>query len=199
MQAPNAREAGIMAGIRRALCRFLTEKSNCYSMLMVLTTLSFVAFMVAGTAALQVELIAKAPPQDNPAVAEITVGPLAAAPLVKDMESIAQITQQIVRGNVTNLSRSGEGAQVLLNIGEGDIKALVNALTDAGIAKPDATELAQIFGSEEAESMEEPFGTKAKAWLVRNIRKAADGTWKMGIAVATRVLTEAAMRYYGFK
>ena len=28
---------------------------------------------------------------------------------------------------------------------------------------------------------------------------AADGTWQIGVSVATKVLTEAALKYYGFK
>lgn len=134
-----------------------------------------------------------------PTAAEITLGPLATAPAVKDAETVTQITQQIVHGNVTTISRSGERAQFLLNIGERDSDALVKALVDAGIAEFDATDLADIVASEEAESKEEPFGTKAKAWFARNISKAADGTWKASVVVATKVLTEAAMRYYGFK
>ena len=54
-----------------ALSDFVAEKTNCYSILMVLTTLAFVAFMVAGTAALQVNLRAEAPPQGNPAVSSL--------------------------------------------------------------------------------------------------------------------------------
>jgi len=183
-----------MAGIRHTLYGFLRQKSNCYSVLMVLTTLVFVASMLAGTAALQVELIATAPPQGNRAVAEITVGPLA-----KDTQAITQITQLLVRGNVTNISSRGEGVQLLPNIGEGDSNALVIALTAAGIAKPDAAELAKILGSERVESISEPMGAKAKAWLVQNLSKAADGTCRLGMAVATWVLTEAAISFYGFK
>ena len=137
-----------MAGIRHALYGFLTQKTNCYSASMVLTTLAFVASMLAGTAALQVELIATAPPQGNRAVAEITVGPLA-----KDTQAITQITQRLVRGNVTNISSRGEG----------DSNAFVIALKAAGIAKPDAAELAKILGSKKAESITEPIGAKAKA------------------------------------
>jgi 3-methyladenine DNA glycosylase AlkD len=65
---------------------------------------------------------------------------------------------------------------------------------DAGISKVDASELAGILASESPQSKEEPFGKKAKAWIVKNIGKAANGTWKVGVAVATNIL-----RYYGFK
>jgi hypothetical protein len=63
----------------------------------------------------------------------------------------------------------------------------------------DASELAKIVASEPGGNREEPFGTKAKRWIAKNIGKAADGTWKAGIAVATKVLTEAALKYYGLK
>jgi len=49
----------------------IAEKTNCYSILMVLTTLGFLAFMVAGTAALQVKINAEAPAQDNPSVSSL--------------------------------------------------------------------------------------------------------------------------------
>lgn len=40
-------------------------------------------------------------------------------------------------------------------------------------------------------------GTKARGWLVDNLKKAADGTWKMGVTVATEVIKEALLKYYG--
>ncbi len=60
-----------MADSKCALHDFVAEKTNCYSILMVLTTLAFVAFMVAGTAALQVKLNAEAPAQGNPSVSSV--------------------------------------------------------------------------------------------------------------------------------
>ena len=60
-----------MADTRCAVSGFLANKTNCYSVLMVLTTLAFVAFMVAGTAALQVKINAEAPAQDNPSVSSV--------------------------------------------------------------------------------------------------------------------------------
>ncbi len=112
---------------------------------------------------------------------------------------MTQITQQIIHGNVTTISASGDNANISVNVSQGNRDTVVNALTAAGIDKADATELANILASEKAESKEEPFGKKAKAWIAKNIRKAADDTWKIGMAVATKVLTETALRYYGFK
>lgn len=74
-----------------------------------------------------------------------------------------------------------------------------NTSSEPGIPRSDASEMAEIVACEEPSSTEEPFGAKAKEWLVKNIRKAADGTWKIGVSVATRILTEATLQYYGLK
>ena len=133
-----------------------------------------------------------------PAATEITSGSPEPSEKV-NFEKVNQISHQIIYGNVTTISSSGAGSQINVSIGERDNKAFIEYLVKAGIPKTDASELADIVGAEEPGSTEEPFGTKAKAWLVKNIRKAADGTWKIGVSVATRVLTEAALKYYGFK
>ena len=63
----------------------------------------------------------------------------------------------------------------------------------------DARELGEIVVSEEPENADEPMGKKGRKWVVDNIKKAADGSWKIGIAVATEVIKEALLKYYGFK
>ena len=110
-----------------------------------------------------------------------------------------QISQQIIYGNVTSISATGEGARVNVSITEGDARGLIAYLTQAGIAEPDAAQLAEIVASETPESKQEPFGAKAKKWLVENLTKAANGTWKVGVSVATDVIKDAVLKYYGLK
>ena len=133
-----------------------------------------------------------------PAAAEITFGSPESSNKFNS-EKVNQISQQIIYGNVTTISSSGAGSQINVAIGERDNTAFIEYLVNAGISKGDASELADIVAAEEPSSTEEPLGAKAKAWLVKNIRKAADGTWKIGVSVATKVLTEAALKYYGLK
>lgn len=133
-----------------------------------------------------------------PAAAEITFGSPESSEKVNS-EKVNQIYQQIIYGNVTTISSSGAGSQINLSIGARDNEAFIEYLVKAGIPKDDATELVDIVATEEPSSTEEPLGAKAKAWLVKNIRKAADGTWKVGVSVATNILTEAALKYYGLK
>jgi hypothetical protein len=134
-----------------------------------------------------------------PAAGEITLGPVKTAPGPRETEAVTQITNQVIHGNYTSVSNTGHGARFSLNISNSDAASVVRALEEAGIAAGDAQEISKIFASETPDSKEEPFGENAKAWIAKNIGKAIDGTWKVGVSVATKVLTEAALRYYGLK
>jgi hypothetical protein len=133
-----------------------------------------------------------------PACTEITFGSPASSEKLNS-DKVNQISQQIIYGNVTTISSNGAGTQINVSIGERDNKAFIEYLIKSGIPERDASELADIVSAEQPSNAEEPLGTKAKAWLVKNIRKAADGTWKIGVSVATKVLTEAVLKYYGLK
>jgi hypothetical protein len=134
-----------------------------------------------------------------PAAVDIDVGLSALQGEGKEVDVVTNITQQIVHGNVTSISNSGDRPSFNLSVCAGDESAFAKSLVGAGVSEADAEELAKIVASEEPESKEEPFGTKAKAWFKDNIGKAVDGTWNVGVAVATKVLTEAVMKYYGLK
>jgi hypothetical protein len=110
---------------------------------------------------------------------------------------VTQISQQIVYGNITSITNSGESAQFLLSINQGDSEAFKKYLIDAGLDQSDASELSEIVASEKSGDRNEPLGSKAKAWVVENLKKATDGTWKIGISVATEVIKKAALKYYG--
>lgn len=133
-----------------------------------------------------------------PETATIVLGKGESSPPVSSAVA-TQIFQQIIYGNVTSISAIGEGAQVNVSIGKGDAQGLVEYLKQAGIAEPDAKQLAEIVASEKPESKQEPLGTKAKKWLVENLKKAANGTWKVGVSVATDIIKEALLKYYGLK
>ncbi len=113
-------------------------------------------------------------------------------------EKVTEISNQTIYGNITYI-RAGDGSQLILSIGKGDKDAFVEYLSKSGIAEPDAKEFAEIIASEQPTGDEEPFGDKAKLWILENLKKAVDGTWKVSISVATKILTEAALRYYGLK
>ena len=80
---------------------------------------------------------------------------------------------------------------------QGNSETLEKVLKESGISQESAKELSEIVKSESAESKVEPLGTKAKQWLLNNLKKAEDGTWKVGISVATDVIKNAVKGYYG--
>jgi len=110
-----------------------------------------------------------------------------------------QITQQIIYGNVGNAISGGSESNITVNIQSHNKESIVDYLKQSGLPESDANEFAHIIESETPSSAEEPFGEGAKNWIASNIRKTFDGTWKVGMAVATKVLTEAALKYYGLK
>lgn len=114
-------------------------------------------------------------------------------------EMVKQITNHIVYGNVTTVNNSGDSANFDVKINSGDVSSITSQLVERGIAPKDAADFLQILESEAPESAKEPFGEKAKKWIASNIVKAVDGTWKAGVGVATDLLKEAALRYYGLK
>lgn len=132
-----------------------------------------------------------------PVASEIVIAPLLKGEPVVDAEKVTQLTQQIFNGNVTNISSSGSEAQIILQIGQGNREDLEKCLVDAGIEQEDAVEFAKIVAEEEPESADEPLGKNAKKWLLSSLKKGADGTWKIGVSVASSVLSEAAKKYYG--
>jgi hypothetical protein len=111
--------------------------------------------------------------------------------------AVTQVINQVFHGDATSILNTGDGASINVSIKSGDAKGLAQALMAAGIAKADAEEFSEIVAAEKPESKSEPFGAKAKAWIADNINKAVDGTWKVGVGVATGVFTKAALQYYG--
>lgn len=109
-----------------------------------------------------------------------------------------QIAQQIIYGNYTAVSAQS-GAVVSILIDTGNKEALSQYLVQAGIPAEDAGALADLASSEKPESSAEPMGPKVKQWLLDNLKKAAGGTWKIGLSVATDVIKEALLKYYGLK
>jgi len=114
-------------------------------------------------------------------------------------EAVTQIFNQTIHGHYTAVTNTGAGAQITLSIAQGDGDAMIGELVKAGIPHKEAEEFEEILASEKPQSPGKPFGDRAREWLSRNIGKAADGTWKIGVEIAARIFEEAALRYYGLK
>ena len=130
-----------------------------------------------------------------PAATEIVLSPNKDSNI--DEQEVSRITNQTIYGNYTAINNSGAAAQIAVNNTQGNSEELATTLENAGISKESAQELAEITKSEKPTSKEEPLGEKAKKWMLDNLKKAEDGTWKVGISVATDTIKKAVMDYYG--
>lgn len=131
-----------------------------------------------------------------PAASQISIGSNGNQ-ATQDSGKVTQIYYQTVHGTMTNVSNSGTIETINIGVTRGDETSVSAALSNAGISEIDAKEFSAILAEEQPDSKEEPFGEKAKDWIAKNIKKAADGSWKIGIGVATDVLKAAALSYYG--
>ncbi len=119
----------------------------------------------------------------------------------KTPESAATVTQifnQTIHGNVTHVTAT-DNAHVSLAITAGDNASMVSELIKAGLSEPAAKEITEIVASEKPDNADQPLGRKALDWIKKNTPKAAGSAWKIGSAVATDLLKEAALKYYGLK
>lgn len=132
-----------------------------------------------------------------PGATEVSLGETASLP-ASTAGATTQIAQQIIYGNYTSVSAQS-GGSVSITIDTGNADSLMRYLTEAGIAAEDARELAELASSEKPESTAEPMGPKVKDWLINNLKKAGGGVWKVGLSVATDVIKEALLKYYGLK
>lgn len=133
-----------------------------------------------------------------PDAAAVTIGP-AALPSAPSAAAATQIAQQIIYGNFTSIAATGDGSTIQVSVVPHDSKSFAQFLIDSGMVEEDAQELARLAASEKPVSNEEPMGPQVSNWLVENLKKAASGTWKMGVAVASDVVKEALLHYYGLK
>jgi hypothetical protein len=133
-----------------------------------------------------------------PDAASTTVGP-AARPSAPSTAAATHIAQQIIYGNFTSIAATGDGATIQVAVAPNDEKSLVQFLAGSGMSEEDAQELARLAASEKPDSSIEPMGPRVRCWFVENLKKAASGTWKMGVAVATDIVKEALLKYYDLK
>ena len=130
-----------------------------------------------------------------PAAAEIVLVPEGTENI--DEGEVSKIINQTIYGNYTEISNSGDNAHIEVKAIQGNSEAFEKILEESGISEESAKELSEIVKAESPESKDEPLGSKAKQWFLSNLKKAEDGTWKVGISVATDVIKNAVKGYYG--
>lgn len=106
------------------------------------------------------------------------------------------INIQNFQGILGNVSNSSISQDVRMSIQTGDFKSLAEILEAKGISTEDIKELKKAIATDPI-PQSGTLGEKVGAWLGKMIGKAASGVWKIGVDVATNLLSAAIWAYYG--
>lgn len=110
---------------------------------------------------------------------------------------VTQVFHTTVFGTANVL---GKGSQLILashDLVAGDAKALRKLLVDAGLETADVSDLLRALDKEPKPKEPGRFGNSVATWLGTMVGNAANGIWKVSVAVASDLLTNAINAYYG--
>lgn len=102
------------------------------------------------------------------------------------------------QGILGNVADSTVNQDNTMNIPKADFDSLARFLESKGVEQNDIEELNKAVEEETSIKSSGTFGSKVSAWIGEMISKAASGTWKIGVSVASQVLTAALKSYYGY-
>lgn len=109
------------------------------------------------------------------------------------IQTIMNHTNIIGNGNVLT---SGSQNVITNQVGKGDFQTLERQLIEKQVSAEDIKDLANVIG-EKPDNENKEFGAGVNKWLRKMLDKSLDGTWKVGIGVATKFLTDIISSYYG--
>jgi len=110
---------------------------------------------------------------------------------------VTQIFQTTVYGGSATLLGSAPNSAINLKIIDNDFQSLQEALRREGLSAEDIQELHAALAQDGRPTAKEKLGPTVSSWIGRMVKKAAEGTWNAGVAVAGKALTEAITKYYG--
>jgi hypothetical protein len=112
---------------------------------------------------------------------------------------VSSLFNSSVFGNNTTIIVGDNNKQSVKNITKGNFDSLKKQLTAEGIEESDLAELEEIIDNDNPDPNTQVFGTKVKSWISKMIIKSMDGTWKVSIVAAGKVLADGIATYYGWK
>ena len=114
--------------------------------------------------------------------------------------TIENLFQTIIYGGKNTVATGVGFAQLATAeaVTSGDIDSLVAHLRGVGLDETALGDVAKAI-AQDGDRHSNQFGSHVKTWFGRMVTKAMDGTWKVALSTAPRILQEALLRYYDWK
>jgi len=110
---------------------------------------------------------------------------------------VTQIFNTTVYGGAANLVGSAMNSPMTFAISQNDFASLEKALRVNGVQDDDIRELQSAIRSDERPKSDQKLGPHVSTWIANMVKKAAQGSWQIGIGAAGKLLADAISRYYG--
>jgi len=120
-----------------------------------------------------------------------------AAGTVLEPAKVTQIFNTTVYGGSATLVGATHDSSLTFNIVSYDFESLASALQRHGVSNEDIEELQGAVKSDRKPTNKDRFGPGVSSWIGKMLKKAADGTWNIGIGTAGSLLAQAIGKYYG--
>ena len=114
-----------------------------------------------------------------------------------DPSRVTQIFNTTVYGGAANLVGSATNSPVSFTVLQNDLASLEKAFRDNGVQDKDVEELRVAVTSDERPQKAGSFGPRVSSWIANMTKKAADGSWTIGLQAAGNLLYQAISKYYG--
>lgn len=114
----------------------------------------------------------------------------------------AHVTQifytTVGEGGVATVVGSALHSSIGQTIITNNISSLHEVLRRQGLTAADLEDLDRAIAADAKPVDRNRLGPTVSSWMGKMVKKAAEGSWKIGVSVASKVLTEALLKFYGF-
>lgn len=114
-----------------------------------------------------------------------------------DRSRITQIFNTTVYGGAANLVGSAHHSTIEFNIEAKNFTSLERVLRENGVDENDVNELKVALEDDEQPNPNKGFGPRVSSWISKMMKKAAEGSWEVGVGAAGTLLAQAIAKYYG--
>lgn len=114
--------------------------------------------------------------------------------------AVSQVFNTVVYGNMSGVVGAATNSEIhATTITSGDLQGMLDSLAAKGVPKEDLEELVAAVKEDPKPSHTDKYGPQVTGWVGKMMKKAAQGTWDIGVAAAGGLLSEVLMRFYGLK